>query len=262
MDRSSTIFAYYVGAFGLTTTIVSVVYFCHNYLPSAQLKVLDDVLRETRDFYEKARSDGLLPEPYAERVQANLSKLEDATADLRGCVYKCTTVLDEMFALAGGLSKKISRIAVHVKIVRSDIVTASEEMRDRRRRESAVVNDLEQGIVSTDTGHVDMASAPARTDTFPPTLHENIRVSNRHSQLPQANEVADSLSTGRAPISPLYAESDTTSAVSTLVHSTSRWSVLKRLPLLCQWLWTSSRGKENPLDLETGRTQDDPPRHT
>jgi hypothetical protein len=61
MDRQLSLFSFSVGVLALVTTVVSVAMFLRGYFPSAQMKHLDELFDETHAIFEKAISDGLLP---------------------------------------------------------------------------------------------------------------------------------------------------------------------------------------------------------
>lgn len=77
MDTSESIFSYFVGGLALVSAIISTILYYRIYLPEAQIKILDDLLRETKDIYKKADADGLLEEAEAFRnfIQTQLLRL-------------------------------------------------------------------------------------------------------------------------------------------------------------------------------------------
>ena len=60
-SNSANLFNFAVGVFGFATTIASVALFFRAYLPGAQMKILDELLKETRTIFEIADADGLFP---------------------------------------------------------------------------------------------------------------------------------------------------------------------------------------------------------
>lgn len=62
MDQSANLFSYCVGGFALISTLVSIAIFSRGYLPTAQMKILTEYLDETKEIYEKAEADQLLPD--------------------------------------------------------------------------------------------------------------------------------------------------------------------------------------------------------
>lgn len=72
MDVSSNIFSYFVGGLALISTITSVLLYCRVYLPSAQMKVLEELLTETKVIYDKANLEGLLPREAAISAKKSL----------------------------------------------------------------------------------------------------------------------------------------------------------------------------------------------
>lgn len=72
MDKQSDIFNYYVGGMALFSTVISAALFSRMYLPGAQLRVLDELLRETRNIYEKSSADGLLSSGFCQDFEEKL----------------------------------------------------------------------------------------------------------------------------------------------------------------------------------------------
>lgn len=249
MDRSSTIFGYYIGAFGLLTSVLSSAYFCHNYFPSAQLKVLDDLLRETQEYYEKARVDGLLSTQYAELVQTELLIFNSVATDLRDCVYQCRNPVDEVLAFLRGLSRRISKVAGNVKILRSDIASASEQMRARIRRESEATG-VDHDLVPVDQ----LGSSPSPVENALPPVPDT-QVLNPVN-LPSGCTTC-SATVSQASMQPPDFELETASTSTTVVSIPFRWSKLLLWPF-SPYLWKREETKEGTGDLELGHVQDSP----
>lgn len=60
-DTSANLFSYCVGGLALLSTIISIVLFYRSYLPSVQMKLLDELLNETKAIFHKVDADGMLP---------------------------------------------------------------------------------------------------------------------------------------------------------------------------------------------------------
>lgn len=60
-DSASSHFSFVAGVLGFAITIISAAACCRTYLPGTQMKILDELLKETRTIYEKADADGLFP---------------------------------------------------------------------------------------------------------------------------------------------------------------------------------------------------------
>jgi hypothetical protein len=73
MDAQN-IFSYCVGGLALITTISSVLFYCGLYLPANQLKLLDELLIETKNIYHKANDEGLLPAKASRYAQTRLRR--------------------------------------------------------------------------------------------------------------------------------------------------------------------------------------------
>lgn len=71
---SEDIFNYYIGGLTLISTMVSIALYCRTYLAGAQIKVLDELLQETRVIYEKSSADGLLSMEYRREMDFKLTQ--------------------------------------------------------------------------------------------------------------------------------------------------------------------------------------------
>lgn len=71
---SEDIFNYYIGGLTLISTVVSIALYSRTYLAGAQIKILDELLQETRVIYEKSCTDGLLPADYRREVGVKISQ--------------------------------------------------------------------------------------------------------------------------------------------------------------------------------------------
>ena len=60
-DNAASHFNFIIGVLGFAVTIASTVLCFRTYLPGAQMKILDELLKETRSIYEKADADDLFP---------------------------------------------------------------------------------------------------------------------------------------------------------------------------------------------------------
>lgn len=78
MDSSENIFSFFVGALALISAMLSTISYYRTYLPGAQIKVFDELLKETKDIYDKANADGLLEsEAFRDSIQNNISRYAD-----------------------------------------------------------------------------------------------------------------------------------------------------------------------------------------
>jgi hypothetical protein len=75
MDSAQNIFSYCVGGLALVSTILSVLSYCRRYLPTTQLRRLDDLLVETKDIYRKANDEDLLPADVSTYAHTTLTML-------------------------------------------------------------------------------------------------------------------------------------------------------------------------------------------
>lgn len=140
---SEDIFNYYIGGLTLISTMVSIALYCRTYLAGAQIKVLDELLQETRMIYEKSSAEGLLPMEYKREMDVKLSqyvikmlslrartsvadaldsRLEDAREDLKLIAYKANNFVDECVVSIRGLTVRIMRISERVKLERAHLV--------------------------------------------------------------------------------------------------------------------------------------------
>lgn len=66
--------AWKLGGLALVSTVSSVLFYCRLYLPSTQLRLLDDLQGETKNMYQKANDERLLPNT---SVQMRIDMFED-----------------------------------------------------------------------------------------------------------------------------------------------------------------------------------------
>lgn len=139
---TETIFNYYIGGLTLISAMVSIALYSRTYLAGTQIKVLDELLQETRIIYEKSCTDGLLPPDYSRDVGAKLSqcvalsnfceiqdkvevrefRLEEVREELKVITYRAKNIVDECLASVKGLTKHIMRTSDLVKRLRSHLV--------------------------------------------------------------------------------------------------------------------------------------------
>jgi hypothetical protein len=74
MGAAEIIFGYCIGGFALVSTISSAVFFCRRFSPTTQLKVLDELLKETKDIYRKANDEMLLQKQVFIYAQTHLRR--------------------------------------------------------------------------------------------------------------------------------------------------------------------------------------------
>jgi hypothetical protein len=68
------IFNYYVGGLALVSTVVSIVLQARTYLPAPQMVILDGLLCETRQIYDKCNADGLLSDNFQDKFKSELAR--------------------------------------------------------------------------------------------------------------------------------------------------------------------------------------------
>jgi hypothetical protein len=74
MGAAQDIFSYSVGGFAVISTITSALFYCRLFLPSTRLKVLDELLVETKEIYHKAEAERLLPNAVSRDAQVRLRR--------------------------------------------------------------------------------------------------------------------------------------------------------------------------------------------
>jgi hypothetical protein len=68
-------FSYFIGGLALLSTTFSMLFFCRLYLPETRLKILDELLVETKEIHRKTNEEGLLSDLIFDEVQARLRRL-------------------------------------------------------------------------------------------------------------------------------------------------------------------------------------------
>jgi hypothetical protein len=74
MGTAQDIFSYSVGGLAVISTITSALFYCRLFLPSTRLKVLDELLVETKEIYQKAEAERLLPDDVSSDAQVRLRR--------------------------------------------------------------------------------------------------------------------------------------------------------------------------------------------
>ncbi|KAF9461975.1 hypothetical protein BDZ94DRAFT_757675 [Collybia nuda] len=123
MDSTSNAFSYAVGGLALFSTLASVLLYSRTYLPGAQMKVLDDLLVETRQIYEKASTEGLLPPDVSSVAYFKLLRFESEGDTLREITYRALSSFDKLWDLFRGHTTKIMRLANNVGALRAMLMS-------------------------------------------------------------------------------------------------------------------------------------------
>ena len=71
-DSAANHFNFLAGVFGFIVTVASTALCCRAYLPGAQMRILDELLKETRTIYEKADADNLFPSDNFRKVSSTM----------------------------------------------------------------------------------------------------------------------------------------------------------------------------------------------
>ncbi|GLB34244.1 hypothetical protein LshimejAT787_0111280 [Lyophyllum shimeji] len=126
-------FNYFVGGLALLSTLFSMLVYLNVYLPGPRMKAIDEILAETKNIYEKAATEGLLPPGMATEAQVQLQEFEHQADDLRAVTYQTLSPMDILHSLFGGHSSKIAGLSSDLMGLRRDLLTASQKERARRR---------------------------------------------------------------------------------------------------------------------------------
>jgi len=78
MSQQPNEFSYSLGGLALMTTVVSLVLYTRTYLPSTQMRILDELLQETRQIYERSDAEDLLPTDLKVDYSVRLTRLVSA----------------------------------------------------------------------------------------------------------------------------------------------------------------------------------------
>jgi len=182
MCTSANTFDYFVGVLALISTLVSIILYHKTYLPGTQIKLLFELLAETKAIYQIACADGLLPIAIQTSVEMTLSQLDEVFSQLRGQAYRATTPFAECLALFTGLSRRIMQACGDVKKLRSLVLTVSEEERLRqsnRDRDPIPQACDERTLSEVDAlsvplprrgGALELETGPTRPHSCPPSL--------------------------------------------------------------------------------------------
>ncbi|KAF9010787.1 hypothetical protein BDQ17DRAFT_944029 [Cyathus striatus] len=135
MMSSADIFNYAVGALAVASAFISVTLYSRSYLPGAQIKVLEKILKNTKEIYQEAEADCALPPGRrGTATKSSLESLECCVNDLKVQAYNATSPFEEYMAMLRGLSRKIAQQIRRAKEFRAYLITASEQQRRLQRR--------------------------------------------------------------------------------------------------------------------------------
>jgi len=226
-------FSYYVGALALFSTVSSGLLYCRLYLPTSQLRILDELLEETRNIHRKTGSEGLLSHEASNYAQTHLNLYDEETDRLREVAYNALTIKDTLRTLFRGQPRKIMRLAREVKKLRAFLMTTSQMEKARlaeRRRQSQAHLHSEQNAYSEITASDSIHGEVAGVDRF---ADGQILSSTLHPSPP--NEPFSALS---PPEWPTHASSIADSSVPSTL---SRTSTQVDEPAEHQWSLLNSR---------------------
>lgn len=208
MESPANNFNFVAGVFGFVVTIASAALCCRAYLPGTQMKILDELLKETRSIYEKANADNLFPSDdfrevslitlteYVDWVRHGVSllifvsRIEESSASLRESTYNARTTFQEYVALFRGLSRGIIHLADCVKDLQACLISTSE--RERRQRQVGGMGHSANNLSMSDTlTSIDSTVNTERSSRAQQVGHSSSR--NPTSCSPALNEPLDSL---------------------------------------------------------------------
>ena len=76
-STSASQFGFIAGVLGFVMAVTSASAWCRAYFPSVQMKILDDLLRETQQIYEQADAEDLFPSENFRKISKSM---------LAGCI--------------------------------------------------------------------------------------------------------------------------------------------------------------------------------
>ena len=143
MTAASQDLSYFLGGLALMSTVTSLGLYSRSYLPNAQIKILDELLHETRQIYEKSDAEDLIPNDSKAEFRGTLTRLvhlvplpsewgssnsvpslEGEREELRERAYRAITVFEQYMALFQGLSREIMRFSDGVRTLRAGVVVS------------------------------------------------------------------------------------------------------------------------------------------
>ena len=124
MTAASQDLSYFLGGLALMSAVTSLGLYSRSYLPNAQIKILDELLHETGQIYEKSDAEDLIPNDSKAEFRGTLTRLvhlaprlsewgssnsipslEGEREELRERAYRAITVFEQYMALFQGLSR-------------------------------------------------------------------------------------------------------------------------------------------------------------
>ncbi|KAF5380185.1 hypothetical protein D9615_006182 [Tricholomella constricta] len=227
MDQISNNFGFFTGALAILGSVASLFLFYRNFFPNAQMEGLEKAYQSTQEYYEAVRGEGILPDAYAEQIEADIKELEYTIISLRDTTYKCSTVVEEFVALMGGLSRVIGKATVKVRNLKAKIATVSEEQR-RLRGQLNVVD-----APTSASGTSSLTCEPVVDDDVPQSL-----LGMNIPRVPMwsiGGILSHRTEEDEETLSRPEPTSDAASSVETLVDTPSRWSTPRLWLLIRQW---------------------------
>ncbi|KAF9011830.1 hypothetical protein BDQ17DRAFT_1420237 [Cyathus striatus] len=222
MISSQDIFNYATGALAFLSAIASTLLYYRQYLPGVQIKILDELLEETKGMYCKFEAEGLLSEgQLSVSMKDNIESLELDSISLRQQAYNATTTTQEYLAMFRGLSREIMHRAHQVKKFRAYLLSASEEQKRQQQlsRSYARLHD----ISSRCSEHMiqDASSSEGVADAVHPIVTER-PVLDGGQEATQSTATASTAQ--QFSVDPSLYEQDIPSCCATLVErSSAKW---------------------------------------
>ncbi|KII83296.1 hypothetical protein PLICRDRAFT_454387 [Plicaturopsis crispa FD-325 SS-3] len=106
--------------------------FYRDHLPTARLKRLDELIKETQESLDQAVEENTLPDPSArEDIRRRLRSIRDDAHEHRRRTYRAMSLVDQYREFLRGLSWSIERTCREAEYIRMDLTDAI----DRRRVE-------------------------------------------------------------------------------------------------------------------------------
>ncbi|KAH7890278.1 hypothetical protein F5I97DRAFT_1922604 [Phlebopus sp. FC_14] len=126
-------FSFYSNVFGIivgSTSLIVLAFGFHLHLPTNKMKTLDVLLDETDKILRSVLEEGLLSQQrFGRSVEYRFSSLQKQSMDLRSRVYCVTTWAQDCKGFVQGVSADIGRTCYELKMLRAEVITASEAAR-------------------------------------------------------------------------------------------------------------------------------------
>lgn len=130
------VFNYVLGALTLAGFLTTYLVYINMFLNTPQLRQFDDMLRDTKNVYDDAITEGLLPAEMSMKARSRIRDFQSQGDDFRAMTQSPFQILLTMFRR--GQYKKLKYLSDSLSLLHTELVTTSQEERARRQAADTV----------------------------------------------------------------------------------------------------------------------------